>query len=286
MRYLFALLVALFSFSAPAAPVENKPALWKLSDADTTIWLFGTIHLLGPDHRWFHGPVAKAFADAEELTIETRIPDPAAVQAMVQRRAMDGRTLAERLPPALHGRVMAQLESYGLPSAQFEGFEPWYVALTLELVAYQRMGMASGTGVEATLLTDAARDGKQVEAFEGFEEQISYFDTMSEELQVALLRSTLDDLGEASGKIGALVRAWSRGDIGELARMMNEGFEEMPELAEILLDRRNARWADAIAARMERPGTVFVAVGAGHLGGKDNVRALLERKGFDVKRVQ
>jgi hypothetical protein len=54
----------------------------------------------------------------------------------------------------------------------------------------------------------------------------------------------------------------------------------------VLLTRRNARWAEWIDARLDRPGTVFLAVGAGHLAGRDSVQAMLEKRGIKAKRVQ
>ena len=55
--------------------------------------------------------------------------------------------------------------------------------------------------------------------------------------------------------------------------------------SEALVARRNTRWADWVEARMAQPGTVFVAVGAGHLAGKGSVQALLGEKGLTVERV-
>jgi uncharacterized protein len=53
-----------------------------------------------------------------------------------------------------------------------------------------------------------------------------------------------------------------------------------------LLTQRNANWAKWIKERMARPGTVFVAVGAGHLGGKSSVQKLLKKQKLKAKRVR
>ena len=37
---------------------------------------------------------------------------------------------------------------------------------------------------------------------------------------------------------------------------------------------------------MAQPGAVMIAVGAGHLAGKDSVIALLKKDGYRVRRVQ
>ena len=71
-----------------AAPDAN-PALWVVRDADTTIYLFGTFHLL--DGRpWFNDEVRTAFDASDELVMEAILPeDPASLQPMIMRYAVD-----------------------------------------------------------------------------------------------------------------------------------------------------------------------------------------------------
>jgi uncharacterized protein YbaP (TraB family) len=57
-------------------------------------------------------------------------------------------------------------------------------------------------------------------------------------------------------------------------------------MVETLLIDRNKNWANWIGQRMKRPGTVFLAVGAGHLAGNDSVIAMLKREGYRIRRVQ
>ena len=44
-----------------AAAETGKPALWVVRDADSTIYLFGTVHLLRPETVW-NSPVVKSGA--------------------------------------------------------------------------------------------------------------------------------------------------------------------------------------------------------------------------------
>ena len=59
----------------------------------------------------------------------------------------------------------------------------------------------------------------------------------------------------------------------------------MPELAQVLLIQRNGNWAKWIKDRLARPGTVFVAVGAGHLAGKGSVQDQLKDLGVASVRI-
>ena len=57
-------------------------------------------------------------------------------------------------------------------------------------------------------------------------------------------------------------------------------------MRQALLVGRNQDWAKRIAAGMAKGKTLFVAVGAAHTVGPEGLAALLEAKGFAVKRVQ
>jgi uncharacterized protein YbaP (TraB family) len=54
----------------------------------------------------------------------------------------------------------------------------------------------------------------------------------------------------------------------------------------VLIRKRNAAWADWLTKRLDKPGTIFVAVGAGHLAGEDSVQTMLDAKGLRATRLQ
>jgi uncharacterized protein len=288
MRLLFALLILFLPATAPARTVPAKPALWKLSDSDTTIWLFGSVHVLSPDIVWFEGPVAKAFAKADTLVVETELTADAATSRTLLEHAFDrnGKPLRSELTPKLRAAYDARLVDYDLNPAAFDQFKPWFAATSLTSIAYRRMGYASEQGVEMTLFAEAKKASKPIVSLEGLEEQVALLDSFSRPTQLKMLEVTLDELGEGNAHATALIDAWRKGDEIALAKEMNDGIDVLPELRTVLLDRRNDRFADWIAKRMAQPGKVFVAVGAGHFGGKHNVRELLEAKGFTIRRVQ
>ena len=82
-----------------------------------------------------------------------------------------------------------------------------------------------------------------------------------------------------------MVEAWRTGDAAKLATLMNAE-EDDPAMVEALLTRRNKAWAQWIKARLDQPGTAFIAVGAGHLGGKGSVQDQLKVLGVKSARVQ
>lgn len=273
---------------AQAQRPDADPAMWVVRDNDTTIYLFGTIHLLNGQQDWFNDEVRTAFDASQELVLEMVQPtDPSSVQQTVMRYAMadGGRTLSQRIPATLRPALDRELGELGIPAAGVEPFDPWFVATTMAVVGIQRLGFSGEQGAE-TILTAAARARNMpVGELETFDMQLGMFDRLPEAAQITQLQSTVEQMDRMAELMGPMTAAWASGDIDSLARQMNEGMAGQPDLYRILLTERNARWAELIQQRMARPGTVFIAVGAGHLGGEGSVQDYLRQRGLTATRV-
>ncbi|HEV2866193.1 MAG TPA: TraB/GumN family protein [Allosphingosinicella sp.] len=279
---------------APASPapartttIDADPALWVVRDEDTTIYLFGTFHLL--DARpWFNDEVRTAFDASSELVVEAIIPDdPAQLQPLVQRYALDaqGRRLSQRLTAEENAALGRALASAGAPATAFDPFEPWFVSMTLGAIAGQRLGISAERGPERVLMHAAHARNMPVTELESVEWQLRLFDDMPDEQQLAQLRQSLRELDMLGQALAPMLAAWSTGDVDGLVRIINAYGAEDPALHRLLFTTRNATWAGWIQQRLERPGTVFVAVGAGHLAGSDSVQAALQARGVASERV-
>lgn len=273
---------------APGAVVDADPALWVIRDADTTIYLFGTVHLLKPGLGWFDEAVAEAFAASDELRLE--IPDmegdPKMAELMVGlARAEDGRTMRDRLGAQAHADYVARLASVGIVAEALEPFEPWFAMTIATVRDYLVQGYGPEHGAETLLLAAARAAGKPVSAFETAEEQLRILDSMPEAEQIAGLKEWVREGDAARESWTALVAAWAAGDPETAGALLNREMVKMPVSAKLLLEDRNRRWAAAIAKRMQEPGTLFVAVGAGHLMGDRSVQALLKEKGILAERL-
>jgi uncharacterized protein YbaP (TraB family) len=280
--------------SAPApqtarAPMPDaNPALWVVRDEDTTIYLFGTFHLL--DGRpWFNDEVRTAFDASSELVLEAILPEnQMEMMPLITRYAIDpqGRSLSARLSPAQNEALGRALTALGVPAGGFDRFEPWFVAMTLPAVATQQLGLDTANAPE-TVLSQAARERHMtVSELEGLEWQIRMMDGMPEAQQLAELRDALDELDTMAAQLTPMLAAWSTGDVDGLQRIVDAQGDDDPDLHRLLFTDRNAAWARWIQQRLARPGTVFIAVGAGHLAGADSVRADLQALGLRVERVR
>jgi hypothetical protein len=287
---LAASLPALAFAQAPAqAPLPNvSPAMWVVKDADTTVYLFGTVHALDGKRDWFNDEVKTAFDSAEEVVFEIRTPDPAAAAPIIMQAAAtaDGKTLTSRLKPEQAKLLADELAKVGAPANALDNFDPWFAAVQLVQIRLMKIGVKPEHGAETILEAAAKSAGKSIGAVETFEWQIGLFDTLSAEAQLTMLTSYLDDLDEGDAMFSKMVDHWSGGKVEDLAALMNEALSKDPELAKKLLEDRNAKWAEWIGRRMDKPGTVFMAVGAGHLAGKGSVQDFLAKKGLKAERVK
>lgn len=273
---------------AAAAPLPDAdPAIWVVRDDDTTIYLFGTFHLL--DGRpWFNDEVKTAFDASNELVMEAIIPDDlASLQPMIMRYAVDpqGRRLPDRLNAEQYAALGRALTRAGLPANAFDMFEPWFVSMTLATLAAQQLNVNAANGPETVLSRTAHERDMPIGELEGLEWQLRLFDAMPEDQQLTQLGETLGEIDGLAAMMAPMLDAWSRGDVEGLQRIIDAQGEEDPALHRLLFTDRNATWVTWIRDRMARPGTVFLAVGAGHLAGGDSVLAGLAAQGLHAERV-
>ena len=269
-------------------PPGEGPALWRVSDADSTVYLFGTVHVLPRELQWKSERITKAFADSETIWFET--PTDAAagakIAAIVAAEGMNppGVTLSSQLAPADRARLVRVTASLGVAPGALERVRPWVAAVQLSLALLLKQGHDPAAGVEHVLEADAAAQGKRTAYFETPEEQMALFAGLTPEAERRFLSATLRQI-EEEAHIGAeMDRLWASGDTGALGRLLAAMTEEAgPEIADALIYRRNERWAARIDDMVDGgAGVAFVAVGAAHMSGPRGLPALLRAQGHRV----
>ena len=296
VRKILSRALALFGFAAAAvaapqpASAAAKPALWEVSDPDTKIYLFGTIHLLPKDYAWKTRAIDKAIASSDTLYVETLV-DTNNPQALAAELARLGFTrglppIANRIHPAKRPLLEAAIAKSGVPRHVYDSMETWAAAFTLLGTQFREIGLHGQHGVEQTLREAFAAAGKPVGQLETNAQQLGFFDTLPQEAQRALLEGAVETPQKMSGDFNRMIQSWASGDVDAIAETFNRDLSGSPAIRDALLKRRNANWSQWIARRLAAPGTVLVAVGAGHLAGNDSVQSMLESSGYRIKRVQ
>lgn len=284
-RFAAALLPLLLAACQTQPAVEARPAMWLVEDADTHIYLLGTMHALPAGTDWDGGKVADAIGAADELMLELSPRELAAAGEVFQELAPRSAPLAmsARLPAkALAGyRAIEAGDDLG-----GDALDDWAVLVMMGQRVAQRADLSPSDGVEAGLTAAFEKAGKPIGGLESAKAQLMLFETLDPATQRVLLVRAAENSARAESDVLAMTSAWSRGDTDALARVVNEDVNEVPAARKAILTDRNRRWSGWIERRLDQPGTVLMAVGAGHLVGADSVPAMLRARGLKVTRIQ
>lgn len=268
-------------------PDDADPALWVLKDEDTTIYLFGTIHILKPGMSWFDEAVKEAFDKSDELVVEMVEPDPAEMVKIVNDLAIDktGTSLRNKLNEEDRKKYETALEKLNVPTGSFDPLEPWFASVTISIIPLINNGYDVNQGVEGELNSQAKAREMTVTGLETPRQQLGFFDNLPEETQIRFLNFTIESLGQTIEGMNTMVNHWARANVDALGESMNAGLEDKL-LYDTLLSNRNENWSVWIKERMKKSGTVFMAVGAGHLAGESSLQKKLKDKGIIVSRIE
>lgn len=293
LRRLFAPFAILFAFlpaSSQAKERVARPALWEVTDPDTTVYLFGTIHLLPENTAWRTATFDRAVAGSQQLVLETIIDDKDPAKLMSAMASIGFKaglpTLAKRLPQAKRPALAAAIKKSGYPPQAFDRMKTWTAAFILLGNQFKDLGLKGAEGVETVLRKDFTGAGKPVGELESNLEQLSFFDKLPEAAQVTLLEGAIEQGKGMSSEWNGMLKAWSNGDVAAIAKTFDRDLAASPPLRDTLIRHRNANWSRWIKQRMAQPGAIMIAVGAGHLAGKSSVLEMLKKDGYSVRRLQ
>lgn len=286
-RRLAVFLILLFCCMAGAIRAAAEPAIWVVKGPHATVYLFGTVHALQPDHPWRSAKIDAAIKDSGTLWLEIPdIDDPSSMQPLILQLGMDpAHPLSSRLTPDQVAKL--NKAASGLPGGEalLESMKPWLAGMMLSLAPVLQAGYDPNSGVEFVLKPEFTKVNKPVKGFETADQQIHYFADMSDKAQVDFLASELDDADSAVDKLNQLIAAWYAGDVAKMDELNNADFRsKYPDLFQVLVVKRNQNFSKQIDQLLRGDGVSFVAVGAGHLVGKDGVPAMLEKLGYKVVR--
>ena len=274
---------------AQASRGAGEPALWTLSDEDTTLHIFGTVHLLRPGLDWRSDALDAALTDADTIVFEADVTSQAAASEMMKFISTEGmlgggQQLSNLLSDLEKAELQKALDHVGLPLGAIEPMKPWWAAVNLSVLQIQSEGYDPNSGVEMVIGAEAREADKSFEYLETIDEQLGRLANMPTDVQVDFLISSAESIEEGGEVLDTLVSEWVDGDVNGIGLLMsNPDMMGSDEVYDALLKARNEIWVGKIEAMLDEPGTSLIAVGAGHLAGDDSVIKLLEAKGYEVE---
>lgn len=281
---------------AVAQSEAEAPAIWAMSDEDSTVYLLGTVHILHPDLNWRTPYLDTVLEEVEQVWFEADTLSPEANAQMTTLIPQLGlNTTDTPMTQRLSDEANADLATFAgrlganpdQLRAALDPYQPWIATIQLAVLQMQAAGYDPASGVEVVLNQRLADQGKTFHYLETVEEQLRFFADMPYETQLANLELSLHEAVENPDMFDDLVGAWAEGDMDRLNEIMNSDMrEQTPELYDVILVQRNRNWAPEIAAALDGDEDVLIAVGAGHMPGEEGVIALLQNQGLEVRRVQ
>jgi uncharacterized protein len=283
--------------AAVAAP--PVPLLWMVSDADNSVYLLGSFHLLKPDDYPLSKDVDAAFADSESLVFEIppeEIASPALAAQMAQAALRtDGTQLDSELSPVLNadlrtwtGAHAASLQKMGMDAQSLQMFQPWFAGLVISMVQMTDEGLDPRLGLDQHFAAEARTHGKPTSGLETGAQQIAFLAQMDHVEQLQFLGESLSESNQGKQELETLHGAWRNGDAHALWNGMAADMKRhYPKLYAHIDVERNDAWVPKIEQRLKAAGhdDTLVVVGALHLLGSDGVVEKLRAKGYKVERI-
>ena len=290
----------------PITPVrqdyEPRPAMWRLSDADTSITIFGTFHVLPEGFRWRTPLFDRVVAEADEVVFESRDDDAAGegetadsaeelrfLELMMRYRP--SQPLSERISERNRPKLRRMLQLAGIEAAMVDYAPPLITMFAIADATAEAEGSRRDFGVETVIEAVFKASGRPVSAIADPIRVLENLLALDESKIIAMLEEGFDEwdgcaLVEPGSTGWETEHGWAQGKLGDasIQEMMEDPF--FKAFYQVLLVDRNRAWTEWLAQRMEQPGKLLLAVGAGHMEGPDSVILMLEQRGLKVERIQ
>ncbi|HEX5281852.1 MAG TPA: TraB/GumN family protein [Micropepsaceae bacterium] len=285
----WALFVQMAATVAATPAMASGPAIWRIRSADSTVYLFGSIHILPHGYPWMTRRIADAM-DASDLFV-FEIPIDNDTRAEEREFTAKYGVLRERqsirgvLTQGEFDRYAAVMQAAGLSARDYERYRPWLASLMLGLAYLHPDDLTALRGADDEVMTFAREHKRQSEYLESVQQQLELLTSGSEASHIAELRHLIDTLPSSRDTESELLAAWSSGNIDRLSAELAGIFNPSPETEKFLLSQRNHLWLSTIRPLLQRPGTTMITVGAAHIAGSDGLIALICGEGYRVERL-
>jgi len=268
--------------------MSGRNSLWEVITPDTTHYLLGVVHLLKPEHYPLAPAVERAYESAEVLVVEADLPSvPPEEMARLTVSKLHyslGRSLRGSVATRTYGLAKEIAAEFGLGEDQIDRVKPLTLAMILSHLAARSAGFDENLGIDTYFLRRARADYKEVLPLETAEQQLGFIGGVAPTAQEASLLNTLTSFDKVVETQERVNRAWATGNMNALeALLTGSASQEIPEVSEVLIYRRNEAWLPRVEAYLSEGRGHLVAVGAAHLVGERGILRALGGRGYDVR---
>ena len=285
----FFLVLTVLAGPATAAEDSHPLSMWQVDGTNNRVYLLGSIHMLRESDHPIPSAIYDAYADAEVLVMELDMDDidPVAEQALISELGLiqGGGALRDLMGANLYAEAESLADELQIPLTLFANSEPWYAAITVEVMMLMRAGFSPMHGIEMHLSEIAARDNKEILGLETTRQQLELLDNLSLTTQREMLMQALTDSADLAHVMDDLIDAWRYGDVEFLEENLLADLEDFEELHQAIVVNRNIDWVRQIQALLDDEDDYLIVVGALHLVGDNGVPSLLANRGLEVRQL-
>jgi uncharacterized protein len=284
-----AVLLVLLPVGVLAQRAAPSPALWRIRDGDSTVYIFGSLHILPQSFQWRAPEIDDAIAATDIFMFEVPVDDESTarqkdfiVKNGLLPRGASLRKVLNRIEYETYSRILL---GAGLKPEHFTRYRPWLAAVVVGLAYVHRRDLTTLSGVDDEIIEYAQTEGRELRYLETVEEQMKLL-VMGDDLdQIRALKRQLVSLPKAALHTDDLVQTWAQGDMDRFTTLIEQDFAGHVEAQDLLISNRNRAWMPSIGELLQSGKTAMVTVGAAHIGGPKGLIALLCAAGHHVERV-
>lgn len=259
---------------------DNNTLLWQVTgnNLKKPSYLFGTFHLLCKNDINFSEQLKNSLKYSDKIYMELDMDDPSVLMSgLLYMNMKNDKKLKDLYTPQEYKKIENYFtDSLHTPMMMFQKIKPYFL---VALLYPQMMKCSAPSGVEEELMKIAKEDKKEIKGLETMEFQASVFDSIPYEWQAKELLKNIDSFKFYKAEFDTMLNVYKNQQIDKMGNLFTKSEFGMEAYQDLLLNNRNKNWVGQLKKIMASE-SVFVAVGAGHLIGKNGLISLLKNEGY------
>lgn len=280
------ILAVIFLFTTIGFSQEKLDAalLWKIEGKQFTnpVYIFGTMHLISEEAYYFPKKLEKLIAKSDEVVLEIAEIDANATN--LSALILEEGSMLDDFNQAQKDSIFSWIEvELHLSEEDFtKAFGKFKPIVLVQLAAQKNVGF-NAKSYEKEIAAIAEKKNVRITGLETIDQQIGFFDSLSQQATTKMVMESIRHSHDDS--LTTLMESYYKGqNIDELYELIHNSASSISEHESIFLEQRNINWIKAIEKMEDQQ--LFIAVGAGHLGGPQGLIRLLREKGFTLTPIE
>ncbi len=279
----------------------TTPLFYKISkeDSDVSIYLLGSIHAANKGIYPLNDTIMSAYNQSEYLAVEVdtiALTSDFDAQLELAQKLLytDGTTIKDHIGEDLYNKMVAILKEKSSYSSLYDNYKPIFFESLFENIIINDADMDSNSGIDMHFLNLAKKEEKNILEIETAEFQYDLLLSNPIELDKMMLEEYVDNYDDSVTEMKDIYNAWKKGDIDELEQTLlassteglsDEEIEMVENYNKSLITDRNYGMADALEKYFSEDKKVFCVVGLGHVIGDEGIISLMEKKGYNIEKL-